>query len=156
MGNSINGPKAEVFFLNDYDKILYKKELTLNTPISEIIKIYSGITNSDTFWNDIQIKFADIKLLDRIYLSQNDDNAFELNYHFPDPAFNYTSPNPFDEIVINNISKEETEDRIVKQFYKEIWARDKKIMNVFDSDELFLERGDPEMAICQMEYPIWW
>jgi len=63
---SLIEPKAEVFVLNDDDEILYKKELTLNTPISEVIKIYSRITTSDTFWNDIQIKFVDIKLLDRV------------------------------------------------------------------------------------------
>ena len=63
---SLIEPKAEVFVLNDYDEILYKKELTLNTSISEVIKIYFRITTSDTFWNDIQIKFADIKLIDRV------------------------------------------------------------------------------------------
>ncbi len=46
---SLIEPKAEVFVLNDYDEILYKKELRLNAPISEIIKIYSRITTSDTF-----------------------------------------------------------------------------------------------------------
>jgi len=141
MGNSLTETKAEVFFLIASNKILYKKEFTLDTEISEVIEKYSRITNSDFLLHDIQIKFTDIKLLDRIYIRQQDENTFWINYHFPDPEFNYSPLNPFDEIIIGNLSKEETEDRIIRQFYKEIWKRDKQIMNVFCSDELFLEWG---------------
>lgn len=135
-------PKAEVFFLNDENEIIYKKKFILQTTLSEALKLASGITKEESLLEDIQIKFADIAWLDIINISQDEGNL-SIKYNFPKPELNHSASNPFDKIVIGKLGAEEIKDHVVRQFYNEIWKRDNEIMSVFESDDLFVEWGGP-------------
>lgn len=121
--------KAEVSFKDNYNhEIVYKKILNLKTTISDILEIQSKMKDMSNF--EIYIRFSGINLLDQIWLTQSEENVININYHF--------SINELSKIVHN---KEGIRDRLIKTFYSEIWLKDKRILDILDSDELFLEWG---------------
>lgn len=157
--------KAEVLFINKQMEITYKKKLTSETTLLDIIQLSADITRLEVEWADIQIKFSDIPWLDMIHIWEDSD-VLRVSYHYPNPVLIYNTPSPFDKVQIGKLSEEEKNDHIVGQFYNEIWNRDKQIMSVFNSVDLFLvwggprnpylSNGTPELEVDYYYDGSWW
>ena len=123
--------KAAVSFKNAYDEVIYKKLFPLTATLADLIKINSAMMRDpDTFWVDIEVE--EIDLLDSLSLIELDQNTLRLDYNFE-----------IDEIFELLKKDEGNFDEIVNKIQSEIWVRDKEIMEVFDSDELYVEWGGP-------------
>lgn len=134
--------KAEVLFINKQMEITYKKKLTSETTLWDILQLSANITKSEVEWEDIQLKFSEIPWLDMIHIWEDGD-ILRVSYHYPNPELIFYTPSPFDKVQIGKLSEEEKNDHIIGQFYNEIWNRDDRIMSVFNSEDLFLVWGGP-------------
>lgn len=134
--------KAEVLFINEQMEITYKKKLTSETTLLDILQLSANITRSEVEWGDIQIKLSDIPWLDTIHLWEDSD-VLRVSYHFPNPELLFNTPSPFDKVQVGKLSEKEKNDHIVGQFLNEIWERDDRIMSIFNSADLFLVWGGP-------------
>ena len=127
--------KTAVSFKNAYDEVIYKKLFPLTATLADLIKVNSEIMRDpETFW--VNFEFEEIDLLDSLSLIALDHDTIRLDYNFEiDEIFQLLTNDEdnFDPIV----------DEILEKIQAEIWARDKEIMELFGSDELYVEWGGP-------------
>lgn len=127
--------KAAVSFKNSDDEVIYKKLFPYTATLADLTKVNSEMMRDpDTFWIDIEVEKID--LLDSLSLIALDYDTIRVDYNFELDAIFHLLTNDednFDEIV----------DEVLEKIQAEIWARDKEIMELFGSDELYVEWGGP-------------
>jgi len=126
---------AAISFKNEFDEKIYKKLFPVTATLADLTKVNSEMMRDpETFW--IEIEVEEIDLLDTLSLIALDHDSIRIDYNFEmDEIFQLLTNDEdnFDQMV----------DEVFENIQTEIWARDKEIMGVFDSDELYVEWGGP-------------